>query len=173
SWADVWGLAWAPDARELWFTAGQEQSDRQLRAGTLDGAARNAARIPGPLTILDAARDGRLLLLRADYREEIRGLLRGESVERDLSWLDASSGTALSGDGKTLLFREGGQAGGRSYATYIRKTDGSPAVRLGEGASLALSPDGSWALSVTVDPPGLNLLPPGAGQTRKLREPRP
>jgi eukaryotic-like serine/threonine-protein kinase len=171
SWADVWGLAWAPDARELWFTAGQEQSDRALRAVTLDGAARIAARIPGPLTILDAARDGRLLLLRADYREEIRGLLRGESAERDLSWLDASSGTALSGDGKTLLFREGGQAGGRSYATYIRKTDGSPAVRLGEGASLALSPDGSWALSVTVDPPGLNLLPTGAGETRKLGKP--
>jgi eukaryotic-like serine/threonine-protein kinase len=170
-WADAWGLAWAEDGRELWFTAGQEQSERALHAVTLDGQVRIAARIPGSLTLLDASRDGRLLVARMDYREEIRGRIRGEPAERDLSWLDASIGTALSGDGKMLLFQEGGQAGGRSYATYVRKTDGSPAVRLGEGASLALSPDGRWALTMTVDPPSLVLLPTGAGEPRTLGRP--
>jgi serine/threonine protein kinase len=171
-WADAWGLAWSADGRELWFTAGQEQSERALHAVAADGGrVRLAARVPGSLTLLDASRDGRLLVGRTDYREEIRGRLRGEAGERDLSWLDASIGTALSGDGGTLLFHEGGQAGGRSYATYVRKTDGSPAVRLGEGASLALSPDGKWALSMIVDPPSLTLLPTGAGAARKLGRP--
>ena len=37
--------------------------------------------------------------------------------------------------------------GGPKYAVYIRKTDGSPAIRLGEGNGLSLSPDGKWALA--------------------------
>jgi hypothetical protein len=139
AWADAWGLAWGKDGRELWFTAGQEQSERALRAVTLDGRTRIAARVPGPLTLLDAARDGRLLVVRADYREEIRGLLRGESAERDLSWLDASIGTALSGDGKTLLFHEGGEAGdGATLRTSARRTARPPSASEREPRSLSL-----------------------------------
>ena len=53
----------------------------------------------------------------------------------------------------TLLFREEGEAGGPSYAVYLRTTDGAPAVRLGEGASMALSPDEKWALCTRPDAP--------------------
>jgi Tol biopolymer transport system component len=75
----------------------------------------------------------------------------------------------LSADGKTLLFREEGEAGGPSYAVYLRKTDGSPAVRLGDGQSLALSPDGKWALSSRGDnQTDLFLLPTGAGEPKQL-----
>jgi hypothetical protein len=41
-----------------------------------------------------------------------------------------------------MLFTEGGEGGGPKYAVYLRKTDGSPAIRLSEGNGLALSPDG-------------------------------
>jgi dipeptidyl aminopeptidase/acylaminoacyl peptidase len=54
---------------------------------------------------------------------------------------------------------------------YIRKTDGSAAVRLGEGRPLALSPDGSTVLA-SVEPPGslphLVLLPTGTGEAKSL-----
>ena len=76
---------------------------------------------------------------------------------------------SLSADGKTLLFREEGEAGGPSYAVYIRQTDGSPAVRLGDGQALALSPDGKWALSSKANNESdLFLLPTGAGEPKAL-----
>jgi len=56
-----------------------------------------------------------------------------------------------------------------SYAVYLRKTDGSPAVRLGDGQSLALSPDGKWALSSRGDnQTDLFLLPTGPGEPKPL-----
>src|SRR6202008_2273317 len=83
----------------------------------------------------------------------------------------------LSIDGKTLLFDEEGgggsldysKSGGVSYAAYIRKTDGSPAVLLGEGGAVALAPDGKSAIAQTPgSPPQLRLLTTGAGEARKL-----
>src|SRR5262249_6441961 len=51
-----------------------------------------------------------------------------------------------------------------------RKTDGSPAVRVGDGSAFALSPDNRWALAVfhSSDNHQLGLLPVGAGQSRLL-----
>jgi hypothetical protein len=75
----------------------------------------------------------------------------------------------FSHDGKQILFSEGGEGGGPSYGVYLRPTDGSPAVRLGEGEAFALSPDGRWVLSVPRgDHPHPVLLPTGAGQARML-----
>jgi dipeptidyl aminopeptidase/acylaminoacyl peptidase len=69
-----------------------------------------------------------------------------------------------------LLFSESGEAGGSIFGIYIRKTDGSPAVRLGEGTSEALSPDGRWVLSIPRDekPAQIMMLPTGAGQPRAV-----
>ena len=46
-----------------------------------------------------------------------------------------------------ILITESGEGGGPGYSAYLRKTDGSPAVRLGEGSSQGFSPDGQWALA--------------------------
>jgi Tol biopolymer transport system component len=58
---------------------------------------------------------------------------------------------------------------------YMRKTDGSPAVRLGEGRPQALSPDGSAVLA-SVAPieglPHLAILPTGTGETKSLSNDR-
>ena len=61
-----------------------------------------------------------------------------------------------------------GEGAGINYAVYLRQTDGSPAVRLGDGALARLSPDGKWALTVLFTPPQLVLLPTGAGEARTL-----
>ena len=52
---------------------------------------------------------------------------------------------------------------------YIRKTDGSPAVLLGEGGAVSLSPDGKWVVAQTqASPSQLKLLTTGAGEPKAL-----
>ena len=63
-------------------------------------------------------------------------LAPGAAKESDLTWLDDSLVADLSRDGqKLVLLNEGGIAEGANEAVYLRKTDGSPAVRLGEGVA--------------------------------------
>jgi Tol biopolymer transport system component len=50
----------------------------------------------------------------------------------------------------------------------VRKTDGSPPVRLGDGYALALSPDKKWALAAPINYSQLLLLPTGIGEARRL-----
>ncbi len=171
------GLAWAPDGKEVWFTASKTGTDRPLYAVTLSGKLRLVARMPGTLSLLDIWKDGRMLLNRASWRRELIGLVPGAAKERDLSWLDYSYPAELSADGKTLLFDEEGgggglaysKSGGFTYATYVRQTDGSPAILLGAGGAVALSPDEKWALAQPQTTPAqFVLLPTGAGESRQL-----
>jgi Tol biopolymer transport system component len=86
-----------------------------------------------------------------------------------MDWLGPAFPADLSADGKVLLFAQYGQAGGVNYGVYLRKLDGSPPVRLGEGDAAALSPDGNWAVTILSGPPTqLALLPTGAGGPRTL-----
>jgi serine/threonine protein kinase len=176
-WFTIQGVAWSPGGKEIWFTAGRYGTDRTLYATTIDGKQRIVARLPGALILLDIAKDGRVLLVRADWRRELLGLLGGDPKQHELSWLDYTYPADLSSDGKTLLFDEEGGGGaldyskssGLTYAVYIRKTDGSPAVLLGEGGAVALSPDGKWAIAQTQESPSqFKLLPTGAGEPRDL-----
>ena len=176
-WYTVQGVAWSPDGNEIWFTASRSGVDRTLYAVTLDGRERMVLRLPGALMLFDIWKDGRVLMMRASWRRELVGTVGGDPKERDLSWLDYSYAADLSADGKTLLFDEEGgggslaysKSGGLSYAVYIRKTDGSPAVLLGEGGAVALSPDGKSVIAQTQDAPSqLKLLTTGAGEQKDL-----
>jgi eukaryotic-like serine/threonine-protein kinase len=168
-WVSAEGLVWSPSGKEIWFTATKAGVSRALFAVDLSGRERLVERVPAELTILDSSRDGRVLLKRELTRHEIRAEIAGDTREQELSWFDASLPVALSGDGKTLLFAEVGEAGGATYGAYIRGTDGSPAIRLGDGEPFALSPDGKWALCAThSSPPQLILLPTKAGTPRIL-----
>ncbi len=163
------GLAWSPRGEEIWFTATKVGIDRALYAVNLSARERLVARVPADLTLQDTWRDGRVLLARDNWRRGMTVLAPGQTSEHDLTWLDWSYPVGLSTDGKTVLFREEGEAGGPSYAVYLRKTDGSPAVRLGEGESMALSPDGKWVLCTRPDAPTeLFLLPTKAGEAKPL-----
>jgi eukaryotic-like serine/threonine-protein kinase len=164
------GLAWSPDGREVWFTAAKSGSNRALYAVTLSGGQRLLTRVPGTLTLHDVSSGGRVVMTRDINRQEVLGRSAGDQKERDLSWLDWTNVSGISADGKTLLFSEAGEGGGAGYSVYIRGTDGSPAVRLGEGSSQALSPDGKYALAITkvASEPQVVVYPTGAGETRTL-----
>src|SRR5580698_6169877 len=176
-WFTIQGVAWSPDSKEIWFTASKSGVDRTLYAITLDGQERMVLRLPGAVMIFDIFKDGRVLLMRASWRRELVGMTADEARQHDLSWLDYTYPADLSADGKTLLFDEEGgggsldysKSGGLSYAVYIRKTDGSPAVLLGEGGAVSLSPDGKSVVSQTqATPSQLRLLTTGAGEGKAL-----
>jgi Tol biopolymer transport system component/predicted Ser/Thr protein kinase len=168
-WDSVQGVAWSPSGDEIWFTATRTGGDRSLYAVSLSGAVRLLARVPGELTLLDVGRDGNVLLTRGNDRAGMIGLTPGEAKEHDLSWLDWSVPNDVSADGRTVLFTESGEGGGPKYAVYLRKTDGSPAIRLSEGAGMALSPDGKWALArSSTTPAPLFVLPTGVGEAKPL-----
>jgi serine/threonine protein kinase/Tol biopolymer transport system component len=170
-WDSIQGVAWSPKADEIWFSATRTGGDRSLYAVDLSGKVRLLARVPGELTLLDVSRDGTVLLTRGNDRAGMIGLAPGETKERDLSWLDWSVPSSLSPDGQMILFQEAGEGGGPKYAIYIRKTDGSPAIRLGEGSGMSLSPDGKWALArLNTNPAPLIILPTGAGEMRPVKD---
>jgi serine/threonine protein kinase len=170
-WDSIQGLAWSPDGKEIWFTATRTGGDRSLYAATLAGKVRLLARVPGELTILDVGKEGSVLLTRGNDRAGIVGLAPGEAKEKDLSWLDWSVPGSLSPDGKQILFQEAGEGGGPKYAVYLRSTDGSPAIRLGEGSGMTLSPDGMWVLArLNVSPSPLVLYPTGVGEMKQVKD---
>jgi serine/threonine protein kinase/WD40 repeat protein len=123
----------------------------------------------GSETIHDIARDGRRLIVRDDYLNRILVKKANDTTTRDLSWLDISFFPLISSDGTVLVFGDGSRAAGNNYATMLRRTDGSPAVRLGEGAPFDVSRDKKWVLSaLPTSPMQLELYPTGAGSPRRL-----
>ncbi len=158
------GLAWSPSGDEVWFDDVGERGQFLLKAVDLGGHVRVIDSLPVGLIVHDISRDGRVLVERYSSQPGILGLAPGETTERELSWFDRSSLAGLSDDGRSLLINEFGDAAGRNGAYYVRRTDGSPAVKLGEGAGLEISSDGKWVLA---RPPGseksLVLAPTGTG----------
>ncbi len=171
-WASAQGLAWSPDGSEVWFTAARTGARSQLYAVDRAGRLRLVTTAPARLVLHDIAPDGRVLLAHNVARMDVSALPPGASEERPLSWHDYSFAIDISPDGRLILFSESGEAGGRGYGVYLRGTDGSPAVRLGEGGVYALSPDGRWALTAPLDAvTHVVLLPTGAGQPKTLELP--
>jgi eukaryotic-like serine/threonine-protein kinase len=158
------GVNWSPKGDEIWF------SDwGALRAVTLEGRERILASFPDAFWVNDVFPDGRVLanLSRGHQRLMVAG---PGQVERDLAWFEQTTLGTLSADGKVVLFSDRGPEGATEFMhTYLRRTDGSPAVRLGEGSALSLSPDGRWAISLLAGPPArCLLLPTGPGEPKPL-----
>jgi len=161
------GLAWSPKGEEVWYTGAKKGGQRQLYASTLFGRERLVLGLPGMATLRDISKDGRVLLSRDDYRTEVEFIGPGDDRPRDLSVLDATLVDALSADGSTLAIEESGDGVSGEHVMYVRKTDGSPPVRIGDqGTGRDLSPDGKWLPSVNdadAKASGFWLLPLRAG----------
>ena len=164
-------LCWRPDGREIWYRSFDPKEWGTMYGMDLKGRRRVLLRVPGHAVIYDVSRDGRVLL-RTDTRQVgILGVAPGQTQERDLSCLDVSGLSGMSEDGRYIAATVTGEAGGPKGSVYLRNTDGSPPVRLGDGAAWALSPDGKWVSSFTSEGTGARryaLLPTGAGEERQI-----
>jgi Tol biopolymer transport system component len=166
------GLAWSPAGDEILFAAAPYSVTTSLYAVSRSGRQRLIAHLPGSFGVRDVAPDGRILMSHEAISGTLFYLAAPDSKEADLYWHDQSGVSDISRDGTALLFSESGDAtrSGEDYVAYLRGTDGSPAVRLGPGFPLEISPDGKWAmvLGSTLAPSQLVLLPTGIGEARTL-----
>ncbi|HKB72603.1 MAG TPA: protein kinase [Thermoanaerobaculia bacterium] len=162
-WQGVSSVAWDPSGDAIWFAASGVHGDSTVYRTDLRGRAAAVFSIPDGAIVHDVAKDGRVLLERYHPRRGIIARPPGATVERDLTWFDLSDLVDMSADGSTVLFTERAAAGGRAGSFFLRKTDGSPAVKLGDGMAFELSPDGQWVLARLEGSPGLALVPTGAG----------
>ncbi|HEX4439756.1 MAG TPA: protein kinase, partial [Thermoanaerobaculia bacterium] len=171
--ASIAGLCWSPGGNEIWFAGARVGFNRYLNAVTLSGRTRSLAEATGGLSVEDVTREGRTLVIQDKARQAMLGMAPGGAKEIDLSWLDWGLPADISEDGKLVLFDESGEGGGAGYSVYIRKLDGSPAVRLGEGSAQHLSPDSTRAAAVVTrqDRGLIRLYPTGVGEAMTIDVP--
>ena len=163
------GLAWSPDGQEVWFAAAKRGASLAVWAVNRAGKERIVARFPAYVSLEDISRDRRVLLSLHSLSESMVHV-PPVGAHKDLYWHDESQAQDISRDGKTILFSESGDATGQDYDAYLRAIDGSsPAVRLGVGLPLSLSPDGRWVIANPAGSPArLTLLPTGPGDPQPL-----
>jgi serine/threonine protein kinase len=169
-WRELGGLEWSPKGDEIWLGGAKTGGEPALRAVSLAGKERMLAEPPATMLINDVTRDQKVLVTVVDSRIGISAMSPGAKQERDLSWFDASRIFDISSDGSSILFEELSYGKALNPAIYLRKTDGSPAVRLGDCNRPALSPDGKWVACIMNDglKTELTLLPTGAGEARNI-----
>jgi Tol biopolymer transport system component len=161
------GIVWSSAGDELWFTATRTGSAENLRGVTQTGKERMITNVPGGMWLQDT-RNGLALMVTHQIRIGIRGTPPGGKEERELGWLGWSILRDVSRDGRKVLFEEDGDGGGPKYTVFVRDTDGSPPVRIGNGTGAAISPDDKWVITRPAKEGALFVVPTGAGETRQL-----
>jgi Tol biopolymer transport system component len=171
-WGDLTTLAWSPSGDEVWFTGDRRRNDVSawaLRGVSLAGKERVILASAGTgLAILDVFRDGRALMATQVGKMGCSCLPPGQVQTRELAWLDGSAPEGLSADGHWVLLSELLRGAGERGSIYLRKTDGSDAIRLGDGYGEDLSPDGKWVLATEVGRQHWIIVPTGSGSPRTL-----
>jgi hypothetical protein len=168
-WVSVHGIVWSRDGSEIWFgaTKGVAVNPEGVFAVTPTGQLRTVTAGATRYKLLDIAADGRVLIGRDRDDRVVEALLAGSATPVDLSVMDASMSTWVANDGSRALVADLSTA---PYQTYVFKV-GAPAVRLGPGQPMSLSPDGRWALAAPVEGHPLTLHPTGPGASRTLPDP--
>jgi Tol biopolymer transport system component/tRNA A-37 threonylcarbamoyl transferase component Bud32 len=166
-WESIEGLVWSPDANELWFAATKSGSGDEPHAVSLSGKERSITNVPGGMWLEDL-RNGTVLAVAQHQRIGIKGLAPGAKEERELGWFGWSLLHDISRDGHKILFTEAADGGGPNYTVFLRDTDGSPPLKIGEGAGMSISPDGKWAITKSARGGPLTLVPTGAGEPRAI-----
>ena len=168
-WESESGLAWRPDGKEIWFAAVDKGNNLKLMAVDVAGKLRTLLDLPVALKLEDIAPDGRVLVSLNSVRLAMEYTTLGSNEGVDLAWHDWNSPRDISPDGQFVLFEDASEAAGPNYAVVTRKVDGALPVRLGDGSSGGLSPDGKWAISISPFLASrITLLPIGAGQPRVI-----
>lgn len=166
----VVGSAWSPAGDEVWFTASLAGNRLELLGVRPGGPVRQIAPAPASVVVEDTRADGHALLQTLSIKARMLVKTPADTDERDLSWFDYPILRDISPDGSTILFDEEGEGGGPNYSVFVRRTDGAPAVRIGDGYAIRLSPDLQSALTNTPADPSnaFTITPIGPGEARKV-----
>jgi Tol biopolymer transport system component len=170
-WESLAGLAWSPSGNEIWFSASGTGQQYCIHAVDLSGKERTAHCGAAPTVIQDFAASGRALVMAEQSRISMAAIEHGSNEEKDLTWLDFAYNPRLSADGSEILFTDQTGQSGSQYNVYVRKRDGSPAVRIGEnGFGSDITADGKFALMVKADDPlmRVQIVPVGPGEKSVL-----
>jgi Tol biopolymer transport system component len=166
------GLAWSPDAQQLWYSTsepGDLSQERMVYAVTLQGRERRILQVPGDTVVWDIASNGRLLFSHENMTGAQMVASPSNSPERNVSVLGFGIFGALSSDGKAVSFTESGHGVPTDYLVFFRRLDAATSVELGEGTVMGITPDGKFVVaSVPSQPTELRILPTGAGQPRSF-----
>jgi serine/threonine protein kinase/Tol biopolymer transport system component len=169
---DATGLAWGRDGKEIWLTSDEPGGATNLWAVDLSGRRRLVFRAAGSTALRDISRSGDLLVCLVRRQSSVMYRAPGESRESDLAWHDGNRAVDISPDGRALILSEGKPGVGPGDVFYLRRTDGTPAIRLGEGIANQFSPDGKWVLAQEKGTKRtLLLVPTGAGEPRRIPAP--
>ena len=157
------GLVWGSNDREIIF--GRFVGNAQGNVSSIDTVdlnrrVRQLYRGAVLISVNDSIA-GRLLVEQAKESTELMFGSSKEPVEKNLSWQTSSWPDNLSEDGRMVLFHD-------HTDYYLRRTDGSPAVRLGPGAAGSLSPDGRFVLLTTESQRGISMIPIGPGRIETI-----
>ncbi len=163
---NLWGNAWCPDGATMWITPTRSGGSPGVLAVGLDGSQRSVHHSGGYIGVEDISRLGDALFLRSSPRMRMEYGTKGSPGSVELSWFDWCLVRDISPDGKQVLFDETGLGAIGGANVYMRATDGSPAVYLGDGKAMSFSPDGRWVLASPMrEKTSLLLLPVGAGES--------
>ncbi len=164
--ANITGTAWHPDREELWYSTSEGRGAGSIVAVDPNGTRRTVWH-GRAMALQDIASDGTALAIATDTQGGVLVQQNGSSDAKDMAWLDRSTALAVSPAGDALLLTEGGDSGG---GVYMRRLDGSPAVRLGEGVGLSWSPKGDRVL-IAKGQHQYEIVPVGAGVSRTINHP--
>jgi hypothetical protein len=167
-------LCWNPKGTEIWFRSFDASEPGIVYAVDLHGKRRVALRLPSQIQLFDISARGDLLLSTGSSQLGILGEAPGDATERDFSCLDSGAVAGISDDGRVIAANVTGESGGEKGSVYLRKTDGSPAIRASDGYAYRLSPDGAWTSGYTLNADGSRrfvLSPTGPGEEFEVKVP--
>jgi len=164
------GVAWRSNS-EVWYTAGAGESNSRIRlyAVDLQGKVRTLVTAPAMLRLMDIASDGRVLLDTPNEMFTVSAMDPEGKQHQHLELFNGSLASDISPDGKVVLMEEFGGSADTLYLVVYRKTDGSPPIVLGKGATPKLSPDGKTVAALLyTSHPQVTLYPIGIGEAKTL-----
>jgi eukaryotic-like serine/threonine-protein kinase len=167
-------LVWNSKGDEVWFRSFDSGEPGIVYAINMQGRKRVALTLPSRVKFYDIAANGDALMSTGSVQLGILGKAPGDATERDLSTLDSGQVAGISNDGRIIVTNIAGESATPKGSIYMRRTDGSPATRVGDGHAYKLSPDGKWITGYVLDPAGarhFSLLPTGPGEVTEVNVP--
>ena len=158
------GIAWMPGDRELLIGLARPDDPRgtisSLALVDMKGRVRDVYRGTGQFRVQDVRPDGRILVAQARPSREALVFSADQPAGQKLGSLNLYF-SDLSEDGGSVLFYD-------RRGSYLGRTDGSPAARLGDGWCGTLSADGKFAVVQGTSEHEIWMIPTGPGGVLKV-----